>query len=60
MILQTNIFKCEAPSCTTIASETHEVSPYDDQVVKPPDGWNFDASDLFVCPECLSVRKMRS
>jgi len=52
MGIQTVIWICER--CGVIVTYSESVSPWDDPVVRPPDGWDYlGDNEMFVCVECL-------
>lgn len=55
-IIQKNEWICEV--CGKTETDTLETFPYCDPVVVPPrDGWDYNADNKLVCPECFASSK---
>lgn len=60
IVTQVNIFRCER--CRCVKSISRECQPYDETMVRPPEGWDYDKKRydpeaLFSCPRCIKSKK---
>ena len=52
MGIHTVVWICE--NCGKIDVYSEDVSPWDDPVIRAPDGWDYiGADEKFVCAECV-------